>query len=331
MKKIFLMLLIFLCLTGCGKFTEKDAINSLSNKIKDSKGYRIVGELELWKNETKYTYDVESSYKKDDKFKVSLTNKTNNHEQIILKNEEGVYVLTPSLNKSFKFQSEWPYNNSQVYLLQPLLNDINADSNKKFEEKNNNYVFTTQVEYANDKNLTTQKVYFDKDMNLIKVEVIDKNNNVQMKFTVTEIDFKAKFDDNYFSVNLNIENSENTNDNSDQTTSVLEENLYPMYVPTDTYLTSQDKLLTENGERLILTFSGESPFTIIQETSNNKSLVTDYVYGDPCMILDTVGALTDYSITWNSKGLDYYVISDTMNVDELITVAESMNVQSVSK
>jgi len=38
--------------------------------------------------------------------RVSLKNKTNNHEQIILKNSDGVYVLTPSLNKSFKFQSD---------------------------------------------------------------------------------------------------------------------------------------------------------------------------------------------------------------------------------
>ena len=35
-----------------------------------------------------------------------------------------VRVLTPTLNKSFKFQSDWPYNNSQVYLLQTLLSDI---------------------------------------------------------------------------------------------------------------------------------------------------------------------------------------------------------------
>ena len=38
-----------------------------------------------------------------------------------------VRVLTPSLNKSFKFQSDWPYNNSQVYLLQTLLSDIQVE------------------------------------------------------------------------------------------------------------------------------------------------------------------------------------------------------------
>ena len=29
-------------------------------------------------------------------------------------------MVTPSLNKSFKFQSDWPYNNSQVYLINSI-------------------------------------------------------------------------------------------------------------------------------------------------------------------------------------------------------------------
>ena len=54
-------------------------------------------------NETTYEYDVKSTYKETNNFKVELTNKINDHKQIILRNKEGVYVVTPSLNKSFKF------------------------------------------------------------------------------------------------------------------------------------------------------------------------------------------------------------------------------------
>ena len=49
-----------------------------------------------------------------------------------------VYVVTPSLNKSFKFQSEWPSNSSQSYLLNPLLNDVKTDSSTTLEETNDN-------------------------------------------------------------------------------------------------------------------------------------------------------------------------------------------------
>ena len=61
-----------------------------------------------------------------DKFKVSLINNSTNHEQVILRNDDGVFVLTPSLNKSFKFQSDWPYNNSQIYLLGSIIDDLNT-------------------------------------------------------------------------------------------------------------------------------------------------------------------------------------------------------------
>ena len=132
-------------LCGCGNYSIKDAQKDLENKINKLKGYSLNGEMEIISNDDVYKYDVNVDYNKKDKFKVSLKNKTNNHEQIILKNEDGVYVLTPSLNKSFKFQSDWPYNNSQVYLLQTLLSDIQNDTNKKFKTTATNYIFETSV------------------------------------------------------------------------------------------------------------------------------------------------------------------------------------------
>ena len=56
-----------------------------------------------------------------------------------------VIVVTPSLNKSFKFQSDWPYNNSQVYLLGSILEDLTSDDNRKFEENDDGYLFTSSV------------------------------------------------------------------------------------------------------------------------------------------------------------------------------------------
>ena len=66
-------------------------------------------------------------------------------------------MLTPSLNKSFKFQSNWPENNSQVYIIQSVLVDINEDKNIKLEEKDGNYILTVKVNHSNNKNLSSQK------------------------------------------------------------------------------------------------------------------------------------------------------------------------------
>lgn len=176
MKKkivVFLTLLSCFLFTGCFKDGKKDVLKDLSKKINDMKGYHLEGILEIQNNEDNYSYDVNVTYTKDDKFRVSLKNKINNHEQIILKNKDGVYVLTPSLNKSFKFQSEWPYNNSQSYLLQTLLKDIKNDEEMTLNETENGYTFNTKANYSNNKNLVKQNINFDKDLNITSVEVMN--------------------------------------------------------------------------------------------------------------------------------------------------------------
>lgn len=77
---------------GCGKYGEKDVVKDLTKKIEGAKGYHLTGVLEMINNEDSYKYDIDVSYEKDDKFRVSLKNQTNNHQQIILRNEDGVYV-----------------------------------------------------------------------------------------------------------------------------------------------------------------------------------------------------------------------------------------------
>lgn len=94
MKKrvLFATFLCVLLLTGCMGKGEDNVLKSFSNNVEKAKAYHVVGELEIISNEEKYIYDVDVSYEKDDKFRVSLKNQTNNHEQIILKNTDGVYV-----------------------------------------------------------------------------------------------------------------------------------------------------------------------------------------------------------------------------------------------
>ena len=337
MKKIFLFLFLVLLMSGCKKSNDENLVKFINNQISSKKSYQITATLEIYRNEEKFTYDVISSYKKGDYFKVDLINQENNHQQLILKDKESVYVLTPSLNKSFKFQSEWPYNNSQIYLLQPVLSDIEKDENKKFEESKDGYIITSKVNYSTEKDFKKQKVYFDLDKKITKIEIIDDNNTVKMCLNIINIEYGKTFDKDYFNINkyqkqeLEEEKTdEKIKDQTDTQSSIIEEVLYPMYVPVDTYLTGQDIISTENGERIILTFSGESNFIFVQENLSDLESI-NYVYGDPYLILDSVGAVTDYSVSWIRDGVEYSVMSDTMSVDELLVVAQSVSVETVGK
>ena len=330
MKKICLFLCVCFLISGCGKYTVKDAEKDLENKINKLNGYNLTGEMEIINNDDVYKYDVDVSYSKSDKFRVSLKNKTNNHEQIILKNTEGVYVLTPTLNKSFKFQSDWPYNNSQVYLLQTLLSDIQNDSEKEFKETSDNYIFTTGVNYPNNSDLVKQKIYFDKKLNPTKVEVLNDNEDVLINMTFKKVDLKAEFKDNYFSLDNNMKVSKT--DESVDTVSKIEEDVYPMYIPENTKLTDKEVVELDGGERVIMTFEGDNPFMLVQQTASvSDDLAIVSVVGDPYQMATSVAAVSDNMVSWISNGIEYYVVADNMSENELLSVANSISVLPVSK
>lgn len=82
--------------------------------------------------------------------------------QVILRNENGVFVLTPSLNKSFRFHSDWPNNSSQVYLFESLVKDVKNDGEASFSAKDSKYIFETKTNYQHNQMLPTQEIVFHK-------------------------------------------------------------------------------------------------------------------------------------------------------------------------
>ena len=343
MKKTFLIfILVVIFITGCGKTSSSKVVEEFDKKINNLKSYYVEGVMELINNEDIYTYNVKVSYKKNDYYKIDLVNTTNNHEQVILRNDTGIYVITPSLNKSFKFQSDWPYNNSQVYLLTSLLDDINNTDNIIMKEVDNKYVLTSNVNYPNNDKLTSQEIYMDKNYNVKEVRVLDKDGNVEIKMTFDKIDYSPKFKDNYFDLNQiieekNIGSNTDNKDNKDnktgetKSTATIDDIVYPMYLPTNTYLTSQEKVSTSTGERLILTFDGDNPFILVEEVSKaNDEHVIVPTFGELELLADSVAIVNNNSVNWYSNGIEYYLASNTMKTGEILEIVRSISVLPVA-
>lgn len=326
-KKLIFLTLSMIIISGCGKNSSENTIKNLTKKIEGTESYHLEGTLEIINNENTYAYDVDVAYKKDNNFKVSLKNKTNNHEQIILRNKDGVYVLTPSLNKSFKFQSEWPYNNSQSYLLQNLINDIKNDNEYASEETKEGYVITTKTNYSNNKELKKQKIYINKEKEIYQVEVLDENNNVKIKTKIDKIDYNPNYSEDIFKLENNVTVSKEV----EEPVSKIEDIIYPMYIPQNTYLSSQNKVSKENGERIIMTFAGDNPFMLIQETINQNEEGITSVNGEPYQLDNSIGIMDETSITWVDKGIEYYLVSNTLDPEELVSVANSLTTAAIQK
>ena len=80
---------------------SKGVIKKYKNILEKNSYYTMSGQMDIVSNEEMYNYDINVLYLKPDYYRVSLVNKQSNHEQIILKNKNGTFVVTPSLNKSF--------------------------------------------------------------------------------------------------------------------------------------------------------------------------------------------------------------------------------------
>lgn len=331
MKKFFLTVLLIMLsivLTGCGNESKQNILKKATKKISNCNGYQIQAKLKLYNNDDVYNYDVSVSYKEKDKFRVSLMNKVNNHEQIILKNDNGVYVLSPNLNKSFKFQSNWPYDNSQSYIMQSVLNDIKNDKNYKMKKTKEGYVFTSKVNYKNNKNLTHQEVVIDKNYKIKKVIVLDSEENPQIKVKFTSYDLKAKFGKEYFSLEKNMEVIKTKS----ETKNTISEAIYPMYLPDNTYLDKESVVNLDEGSRIILTFAGDNPFMLIEETSSvSKEPEIIPSSGDIDLFVDGIAIIDDTSVSWTSDGIEYYLVSSDLSKSELLEVAKSLSTIPITK
>lgn len=347
-KKVILLMIGLILLSGCKQKSE-DTLKSFKDYNGNKTTYELNGSMKIISNEDEFTYNVTVSVKDNKYYKVSLVNTINNHEQVILRNDDGVYVVTPELNKSFKFMSEWPNNSSQAYLLESLVNDVNKDASSSIEKVNDGYIINAKVDYPNNERLDHETITTDKDFNIKSVKVMDSTDKIEIEVNITKANYKAKFADDFFDLDklIKMKETEKTNDKNvdeeclasctdtvekckttcsiEASSTILEDIIYPLYVPTDTYLSSKDTVSTDDGNRVILTFAGVDPFILVEEVSkvNNEHDIIP-VNGEPLFLGSTIGAISDNSIYWTSNGIDYYLTSKTLNASEMMTIAESL-------
>ncbi len=337
MKKLVVLLgimMVFLC--GCGKSNPDNVVKDFMKNVKGVKSYKVTGTMEISNDEETFNYSLESYYLKDNYYKVVLVNQTNNHEQIILKNNDDVYVITPALNKSFKFQSEWPTASSQAYLLNSIVNDIENDKNYEVTENDDGFIIKTKVNYPNNDELGYQKIYLNDKKEIDKVEVYNTNDIVKIKVTFSKVDLKAGLKEDDFKLEDYVKEEEPKeedcedgsackDDSNSKETATIEDIIYPLYIPSNTYLTSSEKVDTDTGNRVILTFSGDKNFVLIEEKAVSASVMEVIpVYGEPLLLSESVGALSANSLSWDANDMSYYLASTELTPSEMMLIANSL-------
>jgi outer membrane lipoprotein-sorting protein len=210
MRRVTWMVAVVMCvalvLAGCG-MGKKDAgsiVKDLDHVMGKSSSYQASGSMILNTGQQPQEYQVEVAFSPEHFYRISLTNATKDVTQIVLRNEEGVFVLTPHLKKSFRFQSDWPENQGQVYLFQSLAKSIIADNDRQFTTDKDAYVFDVAANYQNEQ-LSRQKIWLNKKtLAPAQVQVSDANQNVLVQVNFTNFEFDTKFDKDYFQMERNM-------------------------------------------------------------------------------------------------------------------------------
>lgn len=319
-------LLVVVALSACGAKSQSDVTKELNKKLGEIKSYKANAKMTLQMGAEPQTYEIEVSHKNPSYYRVNLKNAQKNQSQMILRNDEGVFVLTPALNKSFRFQSDWPKNSSQAYLYESLIKDIIEDKEAKFSATKEHYVFETKTRYQNNQHFPTQEIKLKKsDLTPVSVHVMDTDKNALVKVEFSEMKFNVNFDKKEFDMKKNLTGAQL----EVPVMAELENEEFSTKYPSEmagTDLIDEKEIAIDNGRRVILTFEGgEKSFTLVQE----KAIVTPVsslttVQGDPVDLGFTIGALSNNAISWNYQGVEYTLASNDLTEEEMMMIARSV-------
>lgn len=199
-----MVLVLSTLLAACGKKDAAAVVKDLNEVVGEMESYQGAGVMTLHTGDTPQQYKVEVWHQKPSYYRIALTNAKKDVTQIVLRNDEGVFVLTPSQNKSFRFQSNWPDNQGQVYLYETLIRSITGDSTRQFADEKESYVFDVAANY-NTHALVRQKIWLNKsDYAPKQVEVSDSNANVVVDVKFDSFKFGTEFEKDAFDMQRNM-------------------------------------------------------------------------------------------------------------------------------
>ncbi len=317
-------------LSACGAKSKEEVTADLSEKAEEVIGYKAKAKMTLQAGEEKQIYNVDVWNREHQFYRVALSTDKKDQNQMILKNETGVYVLTPALNKSFKFQSDWPRNSSQAYLYESLVKDILADKEASFKETDQHFVFETKTRYPNSHMLPFQEIRFKKkDLTPVSVKVMDPDHKPLVTVEFSKMEFDAKIDKESFDVKKNMTGAQLEMPVMAQPEDKELAVRYPDTKMTGSSLSEENEIITANGTRVVLTYGGDKSFTIVQEKAEvlpAASMQVHEVSGEIADLGGSFGVISEHSLSWSHEGVDFMIASKDLSKAEMIEVARSMKV-----
>lgn len=317
MKKYFCFILALLCLlVSCKKGSSTDEIiNNLINDISSCNSYKSVCQMSIVNGEIKKEFNIELNYLSGDYYKASFTNGDNNTKQIILKNNNGVFALTPALKKEFKFESDWPNNGSHIYIPSNVILDYKADSNSVITNENDMIVLQSSINHKIHTNYKYQKIYI-KNNTISSVEYYDESNNIKVSASYSSITYNVKLTNNDFNEEeiMNIEII-----SLGEGEVFLEGDISVSYIIDGSSMT--------NSNENIFVFEGEYNYTVcINDVEVNEYYNVSRIYNDVFLGEEGLIFISDVSVSMFFYDKEIIVYSKDLDTNEIINILNSVTI-----
>lgn len=327
-RKVILMCLTILSLvlviSGCGLKTQATVLKDLQNLKGNLPPYQVQAQMSVHTSANSVqNYWIETKFKSPTQYKITLANANKQVNQIVIRNPEGLFVVSPQTKKAFRFQGEWVENQGQAYLYHLLLDRLLQSQNPEYSKNKDGTLSFTLPMAASTPWVVKQSVTLDeKTLFPTELQYMDKEGKAVV--TVKYQPFKR---------NVNFLDSEfqtaSVLTSAGQDLPVLAEPkdhpvIEPEYLPEGAKKLSEVR--TDSGVLLryetpmgMITIQEKDPKAEATSTLDPNGKIYD-LYGLPA-----VASVSDAGtvMQWTNRGVEYTLISK-IEIPTLWKIAKSM-------
>jgi len=312
-------------LAGCGSKNADSIVKDLDKVVGKMESYEGSGTMILHTGQQPLEYKVEVWYQKPQLYRISLTNAKRDITQIVLRNDEGVFVLTPQLNKSYRFQSDWPDNQGQVYLYQTLAKSIIMDNSRQFTKDKDSYIFDVMAGNYQNGSFARQKIWLSQDTYEPKhVEVSDANGNKMVEVIFDSFEFGKKFDKSAFDMDKNMGVMPNSKPSDSNAKPSPDASAAPSANPDPNATASPDAVTSGTPDQEGTKGQGsEAPteaasFAVIEPDADALPVGVELQDQSDLKLVDNQGVMLRYSGTYD------FTLVEMMSKDRAVTLSKGI-------
>lgn len=308
---------------GCGAPSQDAMVNRLKTETQTltQQNYTSTAMMTVQTDNSSQTYYIHTNYEGPDQYRIELGDSNKNVNQIIVKNQSGMYIVSPSLQKVFRFNGDWAQNQGHIYLYDQILQQVIQSAGQKqakMTEANGTYTFELPVTPVNDV-VSKEKVEIDsKTMKPTQVVLYDKQGTAVVLIKFTSFQTGVKFQ------NVDFDPYKLASSGTAKTTSVSQSE-FGYILPATTYRDKLDVAEPTAQNDYLLRYTGPDAFTLSEYRPGpgsdglpDASLVD--LYGVPA--LETTAGKTR-QLTWLSNGVEFSLTSSSLSSAQMEAVAMS--------